>query len=98
MSQDSRSFAVSSGDASPGRGTRAASTWHAAGYRDGARFARQEADFDELAAISRQGGIPLNWDIFRAEILNRHLGESRFDFAAYAAGFARACTDFFEEI
>ena len=72
--------------------------WFAEGYEKGRRFARQEADYDELAAISRARGIPQNWDIFRAEIRNRYLGDRSFDFQAYAAGFAQACIEFFEKI
>ena len=72
--------------------------WYHEGYHDGVLFASEEADYDELAAISRAGGIPPNWDIFRADILNTHLGAPSFDFQAYAAGFARACMEFFEKI
>ena len=72
--------------------------WHREGYRYGIRFAMEDADYDELAAISRAGGIPANWDIFRAEILNTHLGIPTFDFEAYSTGFARACIEFFEKI
>ena len=72
--------------------------WDAQGYQDGCRFAAEEADYDELAAIYRAGGIPANWDIFRAEILNTYMGISSFDFQAYAAGFGRACIKFFEKI
>ena len=72
--------------------------WAAKGYRDGCRFAAAEADYDELAAIYRAGGIPATWDIFRAEILNTYMGAPSFDFQAYAAGFARACLKFFEKI
>jgi hypothetical protein len=72
--------------------------WYEAGYEEGCRFARHEADYDELAAIYRARGIPTNWDIYRAEILNKHLGEKGFDFQAHAAGFARACIEFFEKI
>ena len=68
------------------------------GYRKGYEFARFEADYDELAAVYRAGGIPASWDLYRAEILNRHLGDKAFDFQSYAAGFARACTEFFEKI
>jgi hypothetical protein len=72
--------------------------WHQRGYAKGVEFARQEADYDELAAIYRTGGIPANWDLYRAEMLNAHLNEKGFDFKAYAAGFARACIEFFEKI
>lgn len=68
------------------------------GYRDGVRFAREEADYDELAAVYRANGIPLMWDLFRAQILNRHLGDRRFDFRSYAAGFARACIEIYIRI
>jgi hypothetical protein len=72
--------------------------WFEQGYQNGHEFAAQKADYDELAAIYRSGGIPNNWDIFRAEIVNMHLGDKRFDFQIYAAGFARACIEFFEKI
>ena len=69
------------------------SKWYHEGYHYGILFALEAADYYELAAISRAGGIPPNWDIFRAEILNTHLGAPSFDFQAYAAGFARACME-----
>jgi len=72
--------------------------WDAKGYQDGCRFAFEEADYDDLAAIYRAGRIPANWDIFRAEILNTYVGFPSFDFQAYAAGFARACLKFFEKL
>jgi hypothetical protein len=72
--------------------------WFGQGYKNGYKFAVQEADYDELAAIFRAAGIPNNWDIFRAEIVNMHLGVKHFDFQMYAAGFARACIEFFEKI
>ena len=72
--------------------------WYREGYRHGIRFALEDADYDELAAIFRAGGIPANWDIFRAEILNTHLGIPTFDFKAYSTGFAEACMEFFEKI
>ncbi len=72
--------------------------WSERGYEDGLRFAGQQADYDELAAIYRAGNIPSNWDLFRAEILNAHLGQKNFDFQAYTTGFARACREFFEKI
>jgi hypothetical protein len=72
--------------------------WYEAGYEQGYRFARHEADYDELAAVYRAKGIPTNWDLYRAEILNQHLGDKGFDFQAYAAGFACACIEFFEKI
>jgi hypothetical protein len=72
--------------------------WFDRGYKNGGEFAINEADYDELAAIYRAGGIPTNWDIFRAEILNKHLGDKSFDFQTYTAGFTRACIEFFEKI
>ncbi|MBW1959874.1 MAG: hypothetical protein JRH18_01830 [Deltaproteobacteria bacterium] len=72
--------------------------WFQEGYRKGALFAQHEADFEELAAIYRAKGIPTNWDIFRAEILNTYLGEKNFDFSSYEAGFVKACIQFFEKI
>ncbi len=73
-------------------------SWYAEGYAAGFRFAREEADYDELAAIVRANGIPRQWDIFRAEILNRFLGDPLFDFQAYAAGFTRACVELYEKL
>jgi len=75
-----------------------AENWFDAGYTAGYRFAKEEADYDELAAIYRAGGIPSKWDIFRAEILNRHLGVPGFDFKAYTTGFGQACKEIFEKI
>jgi hypothetical protein len=72
--------------------------WFQEGYRAGEVFARDEADYDELAAVYRAGTIPTGWDIYRAEILNRHLGVQDFDFQAYVRGFARACVRFYERI
>jgi hypothetical protein len=72
--------------------------WDEIGYENGLRFAREEADYDELAAIVRAEKIPLKWDLFRAEILNRFIGTLDFNFQAYEAGFVRACTAFFETI
>ena len=72
--------------------------WFGQGYEKGRQFAQNEADYDELAAIYRANGIPKFWDIFRAEILHRHLGEEGFDFDSYTAGFAQACIEFFEKI
>jgi hypothetical protein len=72
--------------------------WFGKGYEKGRWFAQEEADYDELAAIYRAKGIPKFWDIFRAEILREHLGEEGFHFDSYAAGFARACIEFFEKI
>jgi hypothetical protein len=72
--------------------------WYKEGYKSGFQFIRTEADYDELAAIARTGGIPANWDLFRAEILNTYGGDPSFDFHAYATGFARACMEFFQKI
>ena len=72
--------------------------WFDMGYKKGREFARYEADYDELAAVYRAKGIPRNWDIYRAEILNEHLGDKDFDFQAYAVGFARACIEFYKKI
>jgi hypothetical protein len=79
-------------------GTDTQAYWFDRGYRKGMTFAREEADYDEIAAVHRAGTIPPLWDLFRAEIVNRHLGDRTFDFPSYAAGFARACTNFFEKI
>jgi hypothetical protein len=80
------------------KNTKAGRTWYGRGYAKGSVFARHEADYDELAAIYRAGDIPANWDLYRAQVLNAHLNEKGFDFKAYAAGFARACIEFFEKI
>jgi hypothetical protein len=72
--------------------------WYRQGYEKGYRFARREADYDELAAVCRARGIPPNWDLYRAEILNQHLGKKDFDFQRYDAGFAQACIEFFNAI
>lgn len=72
--------------------------WFSKGYNKGIWFAQEEADYDDLAAISRSGGIPSAWDIFRAEMINEHLGEKGFDFSEYAAGFAKACIEIFNQI
>lgn len=79
-------------------GSAAQSRWFCEGYEEGRRFAREEADYEELAAIYRAGGIPKNWDIFRAEVLSAHLGVRDFDFKAYASGFTKACMEFFDRI
>lgn len=76
----------------------AAKKWENAGYENGRRFIREEADYEELAAIVRARGIPANWDLFRAEILSAHLADPSFDFRHYEAGFTRACIEFFEKI
>lgn len=72
--------------------------WFEQGYKNGYKFARDEADYDDLAAVYRARGIPANWDIYRAEILNKYLGNKSFNFQAYAAGFAQACIEFFEKL
>ena len=72
--------------------------WYSEGYRYGWRFAACEADYDEVAAVARAQKIPAGWDLFRAQILNRHIGEKTFEFAVFEAGFTRACMDFFEKI
>jgi len=72
--------------------------WFDLGYQKGSEFARCEADYDELAAVYRAGEIPVQWDLYRAHILNQHLQERGFDFKAYTAGFAQACIEAFEEI
>jgi hypothetical protein len=72
--------------------------WYQRGYAEGYQFARNEADYDELAAVYRAGGIPPGWDLFRAEILNRHLEDKGFNFHVYAAGFTRACIEFYQKI
>jgi hypothetical protein len=72
--------------------------WYQRGYDKGYYFSRNEADYDELAAVYRAGGIPPGWDLFRAEILYQHLKDKDFDFRAFAAGFARACKEFYEAI
>ena len=72
--------------------------WFDRGYEKGYRFAQHEADYDELAAIYRTKGIPANWDIYRAEIINTYLGDKSFDFQAYEAGFVKACIEFFEKL
>jgi hypothetical protein len=72
--------------------------WYDLGYTHGFTFANEEADYEDLAAISREKAIPDHWDIFRAEILNRFLGESSFDFSAYSKGFGCSCTKFFKTL
>jgi len=72
--------------------------WYRRGYEKGYRFARSEADYDELAMVCRAGAIPPGWDLYRAEILNQHLEHKSFDFHNYAAGFTQACNEFFEKI
>ncbi len=70
--------------------------WFNKGYENGYVFASKEADYDELAAICRAGDIPEKWDLFRAEILNRYLGEKGFDFDSFSAGFSSACRQHFQ--
>lgn len=72
--------------------------WYQLGYASGMEFAENEADYDELAAIARAGGIPAHWDIFRAEIVNQYLYDPLFDFKAYSTGFGSACADFYKNI
>jgi hypothetical protein len=72
--------------------------WYRKGYDRGVHFARNEADYDELAAVYRAGGIPQGWDLFRAQILNQHLKDKGFNFQSYAAGFAQACIEFYQKI
>ena len=72
--------------------------WFDHGYKKGYQFARNEADYDELAAIYRSKGIPASWDIYRAEILNTYLGDNSFDFQEYTTGFAKACIEYFEKV
>jgi len=79
-------------------GQRVNADWYRRGYEKGYRFARNEADYDELAAVCRAGGIPPGWDLYRAEILNQHLGHKSFNFQVYAAGFTQACNEFFAKI
>lgn len=73
-------------------------SWFKQGYKHGFMFAREEADYDELAAICRVGNIPKKWDIFRAEIIHKYLTDPGFDFKDYVAGFSLACRKFFEKI
>jgi len=72
--------------------------WYDKGYDHGWVFARQEADYEELAAVARQKSIPVQWDIFRAEILNQYLDTPTFKFNAYSDGFGKACREFFDSI
>ena len=72
--------------------------WYNEGYRNGWQFAAREADYDEVAAVARAKKIPAGWDLYRAEILNCHIGDKTFVFADYEAGFARACMDYFDKI
>lgn len=72
--------------------------WFLKGYENGYRFAKEEADFADLAAINRAGGIPIGWDIFRAELRQKHLGQKGFNFQEFAAGFSKACLEFYDQI
>ena len=72
--------------------------WYDIGYTHGLSFAHEEADYENLAAIYREKAIPTHWDIFRAQILNRFLGDSSFDFPAYSKGFACSCTKIFKTL
>ena len=72
--------------------------WYKQGYADGLEFVRNEAEYEDLAAIARAKGIPVNWDIFRAEIVNKYLNNPLFDFQAYSEGFSQVCIKFFESI
>lgn len=72
--------------------------WYQQGYVYGLEFAQKEADYEELAAITRAKEIPVNWDIFRAEILNRYLDNPLFEFQAYSDGCSQACMEFFRAI
>lgn len=72
--------------------------WYDLGCAHGLTFAHEEADYEELAAISREKAIPVQWDIFRAQILNRFLADSSFDFSAYSSGFAGSCTKYFKTL
>ena len=72
--------------------------WYKEGYAYGFIFAREEADYEELAAIARAKEIPVHWDIFRGEIINRYLDDPLFDFQAYSEGFSKACMEFFKKI
>lgn len=72
--------------------------WYQEGYAYGFIFAREEGDYEELAAIVRAKDIPVNWDIFRAEIVSRYMYNPLFDFQAYSEGFSKACMEFFKKI
>jgi len=72
--------------------------WYQQGYSYGFEFAREEAEYEELAAIARAKEIPVHWDIFRGEIINRYLDDPLFDFQAYSEGFSKACMEFFKKI
>jgi len=72
--------------------------WFLKGYQEGCQFAREEADFADLAAIRRAGRIPTSWDLFLAELMQKHFEEKGFDFQQYVAGFAKACIEFFDAI
>ena len=72
--------------------------WYDLGYAHGITFAHEEADYEELAAISGEKAIPVQWDIFRAQILNRFLANSSFDFSAYSRGFGCSCEKIFKTL
>lgn len=80
------------------RNIRVCQYWYEQGWQRGYVFARQEADYDELAAVNKAGCIPVHWDIYRAEILNQHMHDKTFDFLSYSDGFASACVEFYNEI
>lgn len=72
--------------------------WYQEGYEKGLKFAYEEAEYEDIAAIARARGIPVKWDLFRAEILNQYLKTPGFNFKSYAAGFSRACIELYEKI
>lgn len=72
--------------------------WYDFGYTHGLTFAHEEADYEDLAAISREKAIPAHWDIFRAEILNKFLADSSFDFPTYSKGFGCSCEKIFKTL
>jgi hypothetical protein len=72
--------------------------WYDLGYAHGLTFAHEEADYEELAAISKEKAIPAHWDIFRAQTLNRFLEDSSFDFSTYSKGFGCSCEKIFKTL
>jgi len=72
--------------------------WYTQGWQKGVVFARKEADYDELAAVSKAGSIPVHWDLYRAQILQQYMHEKGFDFTSYSKGFANACAEFYKSI
>jgi len=72
--------------------------WYDLGYAHGFDFAHEEADYEDLAAISREKAIPVHWDIFRAEILNRFLADPTFNFPVYSKGFGCSCEKIFKTL